>query len=320
MRKLTTQFASRLRWLVVVIAGVTWSQVSWDVSAQGVRALPLTVQQLADRASTGAWDTFTSQVTVKRQRVGANGQPTGPAATVEEYEWQRAKTRTGWKTTMTVLKSATPSVRGRTGVVALTDLPSVTRIEDAEDGTAPRFFSRTGLAIAMPSMAQQRRYTGLASPGIEPALLSQAEGRGRGLRPVQGPEWVEAFVMSPSTRQSRLRAFDRQFGRRSGAVRGLTRYLRDDVDGRREGLTREVIVREVLVDDQSGVPVEANVVRGGELVSHSTFAYERAVSGAMVRRGVRIERAASSEPGAAGSRLVTEVGYSNVRLDLKGVR
>jgi hypothetical protein len=57
-----------------------------------------------------------------------------------------------------------------------------------------------------------------------------------------------------------------------------------------------------------------NLVQNGALVSHTRFAYERAASGAIVRQGVRVERLVS------GQRLVSEVRYSDIRLDQKGGR
>ena len=43
------------------------------VSGQTTRTLPQTVDQLAERASSGAWDSFTARVTVRREMVDASG-------------------------------------------------------------------------------------------------------------------------------------------------------------------------------------------------------------------------------------------------------
>jgi hypothetical protein len=120
-------------------------------------------------------------------------------------------------------------------------------------------------------------------------------------------EWIDAFIMPPAKRVQRLNAFERQFGQARESVRGLRRHLRRQGDGERE----------VLVDEEVGVPVEANLVEGGELVAHSTFAYERAASGALVRRGVRTERVL---PGSHGARLVTDVRFSDVAVEQRGGR
>ena len=96
----------------------------------------------------------------------------------------------------------------------------------------------------------------------------------------EAADWIDAIIMPGAKRRQRLSAFERQFGRRRGVVRGLSRHLRQQGDGERE----------VLVDEELGVPVEANLIAKGELVAHSTFAYERAASGALLRRGVRTER------------------------------
>jgi hypothetical protein len=72
--------------------------------------------------------------------------------------------------------------------------------------------------------------------------------------------------------------------------------------------------RRLLVDEQSAVPIESNLVRNGVLVSHTTFAYEQAASGVLVRRGVRHEGLVS------GQRVITEVSYGDIRLDQNGGR
>jgi hypothetical protein len=90
-------------------------------------------------------------------------------------------------------------------------------------------------------------------------------------------------------------------------VRGLSRYLRQQGEGERE----------VLVDEQTGVPIESNLIVNGDLVAHSTFAYERAASGVMVRRGMRSERVIS---GGDGNRMVTEVSFSDIAVEQRGGR
>jgi hypothetical protein len=107
-----------------------------------------------------------------------------------------------------------------------------------------------------------------------------------------------------------VQAFGRQFGAKVGTVRGLGRYVRDDADGRRE----------LLIDELEGVPVEANVVQHGALVSHSTFEYERTVSGTLIRKAVRHERALPVSAGVGSLRMITDVSYGSIRLDQKGVR
>ncbi len=303
----------------MLAAGVVAVLVSREVSGQSSQVIPQTVQELAERAASGAWDTFTAQVTVRRQLVRADGQAAGLAATVEDFIWRRAKTGAGWKTTMTVVEGQRPGVRVRTGLVTVPTTPTVARVEDQEDGSPLRFFNRDGVEIAMPPASLRDRFRRPDAPGLDPALVEQVMSGPPGPRPARGQAWIGALVMSAATRTDRLRAFDRRFGRRAGTVRGLSQYVHEEGSGRRE----------VLVDDQNGVPVEASLVQGGALVSRSAFAYEQAPSGAIVRRGVRLERALSMRaataamPGMfrdAAQRVVIEVSYSNIRLDQKGGR
>lgn len=298
----------------------------------------LTAQQLVDRAAADSWDTFTARVVVRRQLIGAGGQPVGPrmaADAREEFIWQRMKTSTGWKTTMTLVDGVPRTVRSLRGDVPLPVAPTVSRIEDDEDGTGPRLFDRAGVRLSGPSDALRARVgmsaTGAveAVPGVGPGLAASAAQAGTDVPLAEGRGWVRALIMSPADQPVRLRSMAQKFGKRVGLVRGLGRYVRDRVDPE-----RGVVVHEVLVDEQGGVPIEVNVMEGGALVSHSLFAYERAVTGAMVRRGVRTERLLSGSStredgalgralgvsGASGARIVSEVSYSDIRLEQKGGR
>ena len=251
------------------------------------------------------WDAFSARVTIRRQVMTAEGTGANPAeASSEELLWQRVKTASGWRTTMTVLSSSRPTVQSRTGAGPLATAAAVTRVEDSEDGSAPRFFTREGVQIAMPSGVRRDRFRRPDAVGLDPELIEQAR-RGRAIaRPAEGREWIRSMVMSAALRSDRLRSFDRQFGRRTGALHGVGRYVHDEGDSRRE----------VLVDEQGAVPIESNLVRNGALVSHTTFAYEQAASGVLVRRGVRHEQLVS------GQRVISEVSYGDIRLDQNGGR
>lgn len=324
------------------------------------RGWPQGAQQLAERVAAGDWDTFTARVTVRRQLIGNDGRvvelgaagprgASGPATDdSEEFIWQRRRRGSSWTTTMTLVNGRTRTVRSMSGDVALPESPTVARVEDDEDGTAPRWFDRAGVQLTGPTEAVRQRFraaavegTGLAvgvvdgvggaagaTPEAEPGLPLRALGLGNARRPVQGREWVGALVMSLADRPSRMRALTNSFGRRTGLVRGLGRYVRQAVDPDHGTVLHEVL-HEVLVDEQSAVPVEVNIVRGGALVSHSLFAYERGASGAVVRRGVRVEHLLETGPqaaalarvkGLAGARVVSEVSFTDIRLEQKGGR
>jgi hypothetical protein len=278
--------------------------------AAPVTPITATAQQLVDRVARGGWDTFTTRIALRRQMVAADGTAVGPAATTTEYIWERARTANGaWKTTMTMVAAPPVSVQTRSGSRTLPKAPTVVKMEDAGDGSAPRFWDLNGAEIAMPSAERQVQVMGsrATAPG-----MSMADGMLRGVSgvaalPSGASNWIDAMIMPAAKRMQRLNAFERQFGQPRGMERGLRRYLRHQDDGDRE----------VLVDAETGVPMETNLVVEGALVAHSTFAYERAASGAVLRRGMRTERVA---PGGDGTRMVTEVSFSDLAVAQKGGR
>lgn len=300
------------RALAAALLTVLATQSSREASAQSSRT-PLTAQQLVERVTSGSWNVFTADVTVRRSMMRPDGTPALPPA-VETYRWERVQTATGWRTSMTLLTQTRPVVATRSGPASLPDMPTVTRIEDDESGRAPRFFTRDGVEVLLPTSSRIAEFRRADAPGVDALTVEQALGAAApgamgspATRPAGGREWIRALVMSAGSRAERVQAFSRQFGARAAVVRGLGQYVRDDADGRRE----------VLVDERDGVPVEANVVEQGALVSHSTFDYERTLSGALIRRAVRLERALSA---AGAARMVTEVRYDNIRVDQKGGR
>jgi hypothetical protein len=288
-------------------AGVRWAAmvcvvlVPVFVSGQSTPVSSQTAEQLAERAASGNWDVFSAQVTIRRELIDANGKRAGTASD-ESFTWERAKTASGWKSTMTMVTRSRPTAQTRAGAVTLPEVPSIHRVEERDDELTPRFFNRAGVEIVMPSDTVRSRFRRDDAPGVDRAAAEQVLLGGPFSRPTQGREWIQSLIMSAGDRPRRLQALDRAFGRRTGQVAGLGRYVRDDRDGQRE----------TLVDEQSAVPVEMNVVHAGRLVSHTRFAYERSASGAVVRQGIRVERAAS------GQRLVTEMAFRNLRLQLTG--
>lgn len=323
---------------VRVVAGAMVIQTGFGrpSAAQVPPAIDEGAQVLAQRAAAGTWDTFTARVTIRRQWVSDAGTPVGPPAPEHEYLWERELTARGWANRMTVVDRSGPVVRTRQGDQALSAASiaekAIARMEDREDGSAPRFFNRAGVELRpswrpTSSNAPRGGDAAVAGPGgeaaiggrggesaiggIDAALLAPAAGSGP--RPSSGREWVQGFVMPPGRSSTRLQSVTKGYGRRAGWVRGYGQYVRDD--GRRR--------LELLVDEQDGVPMEANVVEDGALRSHTTFRYERSISGALVRRGVRVEVAtppSSTSGPVPGARVVTDVTYSQVRLLTKGGR
>jgi hypothetical protein len=300
-------------------------------AAQTRAATDESVQRLADIAASGAWNRFSSRMMVRRQWVGTNGLPTGPSPVVDEYLYEREKTTQGWRTRVSVVGATPVTVRTPGGEATLPADRGIARMEDAEDGTPPRFFTRAGTEVLPPAAGARMRFMSpgglaaggfsavgaggrggpggpgdlsLAGPdGLDPAVVSQATAV-NGLRPGVGREWVNAIVLPGGERTARLARLTRPFGRRQGWVRGYGQYVRQ------AGLRS----LELLVDEQDGVPVEANVADNGRLQSHAMFAYERAATGALIRRGVRLEQRAGDVRVAADARAVTEITYAQVQL------
>lgn len=291
-------------------------------------------QVLAERVAADAWDRFTTRVTVRRQWVTAAGQPLdargssgaaaertadassgGGSAETSEYLLERRKVGRGWTTRITVVPGAKPIVRTRLGTASLTEPPTIARIEESEDGSAPRFFDSTGTEVLPRTSSAWRRLVGEAAArtdtGLDAELVEQATAMGAPRR-AEGREWVRSFVLTPNRAATRRQAAQRALGRRAGWIRGYGQYLRQ-TGGKQV---------EVLLDEQNGVPMEANVVEGGRLRSHTTYRYERAASGALLKRGVRIEHAPPPTSGTEASstaHMVTDITYSQIRLDVAGL-
>lgn len=271
------------------------------------------VQGLADRAASGDWDTFTSRLTVRRAWVAADEATAAssvslPGPVVDEYLWERQKVAHGWRTRVTLVSETGPVVQTRMGETSLPVGGGIVRMEDAEDGTPPRFFTRSGVEVVPPAPDARSRFlpAGVA-PAVDPDLVARATGMAVP-RPVVGREWIRTLVIPGHERLQRLRQLERAYGRRTGWVRGYGRYVKT---------TGERAI-ELLVDEQDGVPVEVNVSEGGSLRSQTTYGYERAPSGSLVRRAVRIERVLPDEAGGGVRRALTEMTYSDVQLLARG--
>lgn len=323
---------------LVALTSAALAMMTGESVAQTRIAIDRGAQDLAERVVAGTWDSFSTHITIRRQWVTADGAPVGPAPHASEYVWERKRSGAGWKTRVTLLSATRPVVRTRLGSTAL-EMSSrdIVRIEDDEDGRMPRYYMRNGEQVPVTEDALKRvaTVTGLADGRTGPladAALTAAgarEGRTVSLLPQDDPavsdigaivsprrgsarEWIGSFIMPPGRASSRMQWATKAFGRRAGWVRGYGQYVRVSGDERVE----------LLIDEQDGVPMEANVVERSELRSHTTFRYERAVNGALVRRGLRIERAEDPLPGVSqsGNRIVTDVTYSQSELREKGGR
>lgn len=284
------------------------------------------MQALVARAASGTWDAFSSRVTVRRQWVTSAGEPTRLAPVVSEYVFERERRGRGWHTRITVAAGAGPRVESRQGAAPLAEPGFIARIEDAEDGTLPRVFNRAGEEMLPRGSSAWRRLAGRAGADVPSGSVAEGsatEPHGSVVaalmpraiaavvpRGAEGTEWVQSLLMPAGGARARLQSITTSFGRRTSSVGGLGRYVRD------EGQRRV----EWLVDEQAGVPVEVNVADGEGLLSHTRFRYDRAVDGALLRRGVRSERRLGAVGDSPGDRLVTDITYGQIRLGAKGGR
>lgn len=211
---------------------------------------------------------------------------------------------------MRVVRQQRPVVRGARGEIALETAPAISRIEDEGDGTPARVFNALGVEVRPPSRA---RLSGL-SPGEPGALRAfglpeqASEGPGEAPPPVSGAgHALRGLVHAAKDREGRREAIARRLGKAVERVRGLDRHVHVGGDE----------TRETLVDPVAEVPVEVIVTRDGTPVERTHYVYDRAAGGALVRRAVRSERLL---PGAAGDRLVIDVEFSDLRVEVGGAR
>ena len=258
----------------------------------------------ASLAPTDAWNTLSADITLRRSRVDAAGQPVGDSVTAQQYHWERSSATGHWKTTMTLAPASPVAQRTLSGTAPVDDRLLVARIEDDEDGSGPRIFTKHGDVLRAPSSPDQLLPP---RPDGDPARLPPppASKAANGQRPhatQSVSQWIESHFIKRNGHDARRQAFQRRHGPPSGQVRGLDRYVTTHGDR----------TDETLVDRQLQVPVEANVVRQGQLVSHRTMSYAPAGGDYVVRRSIRTERLVSAK---TGERAVVEIEFANVRLE-----
>jgi hypothetical protein len=257
---------------------------------------------------TNAWDHFSVDVSIRRLRLDGDGRRSGPAEPDLTYRWERQQKGVGWSTTMTVLPGAAPVVESIDGPRALKPMDrAVARIEDDEDGTPLRFYDARGRKIDVPSFEDLRK----RSAG-EPSFARELEALGSiasaSRPPSPGREWVDALVVPKARKDARKRSIEGKFGRARGEVRGLDQFLTAGPDGQQE----------LLVERAFQVPVEINVMKDGTLVSHTRIAYEPGADDVLIRRSVRIEEMTPGGADGKPGRTVSEIQFTNLRLEKKG--
>ena len=229
------------------------------------------------------WNTLTVDMNVKRQRLTSAGEPTGVPSPTASYRIERSSRSGSWKTVVTVLSVDRGSVYSLSGAIIPRSPFPVARIEDDENGTPVRAYDANGTWLRPSVMAST------ATTSTSPRTT--------------GLQWLDAFVAAPTRKSARQQAFEKQFGKAT-KVGVLNRYFKAEGDRSNE----------VLVDPKVVVPVEANTIRGGKLVSHRTFSYGPAPDSAQVRTAIRAEMITSVN---TGDRAVVDTTFSNVCLERK---
>ncbi len=317
--------------VALFVASLAAAPVSWPAAADGLPQLRTSptrepgpaVPDLTSRtpgiAPPATWDTFSADLTIRRHLVRRDG-TVGLQGPEMRYRWTRTLTGRGWKTAMTLLAASPATVQTDKGPQAVSRKIPVSRIEIGDPQTPTRIFDTEGrMAFLLPSRTPPPASdAAMAGAGREPASMAEAIAAAIALpasngaadqppAPARSRAWVEHLMPTRAAGSARRAALVRAMGSPQGLERGLERFV-----GNADGETTEV-----LSDPAWGVPVEINVVRGGALVSHTSFGYAEDPGAGRVRRRMRSEHLLSPE---SGDRSVVDVELSNIRLDRGAAR
>jgi hypothetical protein len=222
----------------------------------------------AQHAQSRAGTKQSMDMVINRWVVDAKGQPIGPRVDALRYHLERVKTDNGWRTTLVLGVSNSqqsgppnPFLGGR--------------IEFDEMG---RFgmFDKDGQEVAIP-------------PRLRPSV---------GLKFDDDWSGVLAGSSTDTARRARVAQVEARYGRSTGKVRGLSRYVKQTGED----------VEELLMDASSGLPVEINVVQAGLLRGQVTFDYAEQPGRGLMRRAMRSETMLNDQ----GDRAVTTTEFTNV--------
>ncbi len=296
----------RLAWRVTVATRVA-ARVGAGRQLGAAPQVSAATTTLASLRPTDPWNTFTADITIRRKQVAEDGKPVSSAPTVT-YRWEQQQVPWGWKTTMTLGQQERQTSQSLlVGSRELDSPVNVARAEDHGDGSPLRIFDKNGRSIDAQSLDVRKRLERFVGPrGNLP--LDDASDAARSRKPgARGKEWLESIVADPRKASARRSRLERKYGKTVGQAKGFDRRLARTADG----------AVEVLSDRTSGLPVEINVSRNGGLESHTAIAYVRGADDTVVRRAVHREQLL---PNGRGRRVVTDVEFSNVRLENRSGR
>ena len=248
-----------------------------------------------------SWNTFRATVNVRRGRIDAAGQAIGDRVSVASYQVERVQSGRRWKTTMLVVSGARPDITTPAGT-SLTVPPDIVSIEDDGEGGGLRLITRDGKVMGPPSGKDREKLSADSDLGAAADALFRgpSDAIARSRIASDEKEWIDAIMPARLRGDDRRLALQRRFGKAVGRLRGLDRYLESAPDH----------TTEVLADPDWTVPVEINVVRGGQLQSRARFSYDAGPGGSLVRRHSHVEQVLSKDV-----RAVVDVDLSSVRLE-----
>ena len=225
----------------------------------------------AQQAQSRAGARQSMDIVINRWVVDAKGQPVGPRVGALRYHLERVKTDKGWRTTL-VLDDAGRQHAGPPN-------PFLGgRIEFDEMG---RFgmFDKDGREVAIPT-------------GLQPGVGLAFDG--------EWSAWPTAGSVE-TIRKTRVAEVEARYGRSTGKLRGLSRYVKETAED----------LEELLVDANSGLPVELNLVQAGVLRGQVTFDYAELPGRGLVRRAMRSETRLNDQV----DRAVTTTEFTNVSFE-----
>jgi hypothetical protein len=224
------------------------------------------------------YTTVSADVTVRGGWVDASGQLMSTPPPIQ-YHWERSRRTGPWKTAISGVSLIQKPMGSLTGPVLPPDRIAGMRIEDDEDGSPIRVYTASGATYSLPA------------------------GTDSGTVPTQfNASWIDKFVASSSDANARRQALQQALGSAVDQVGGWDRFI---------GYAGTEM-SEFLVDPQSSVIVQVNVVRDGQLASQTSFVYEPVSQGPLLLRGIHGEHLMSAE---TGTRSITDIEYLNLRIE-----
>jgi hypothetical protein len=260
-----------------------------------------------DRGAASSAEAFSGLLTVRHQRVGADGQPSAAPVPAMVLRFERWPEHGRWKTALTLQSSDPVWIESLSGRRSLPNPFGLSRLE-YDEGAAPRMYGRAGGLVKGPTDAD-RRLLGIPETLRDPnaALATRLAAMVGGPAALAGRGPADGLLVHAHDRPRRRLDLERRFGHPVGTVRGLERFV-TQAAGR---------AQELLIDPETTLPVELNVVHQGRLFSRTIFDYQPSTAGSLLRRRLRTEFALGS---STDGRMVSEVELTDVAFGREASR